>query len=143
MEIVAIQKFVRMSPKKLRVVADKIRKMKPGEAVEILPFIEKRGSGLLAKVVKTAMANAKVKNISADLLKFKEIQINEGPRLKRGRPVSRGRWHPHKRRMSHIRVVLQTVEKTKDEGRNKDVLQVKTKMGRKDGDRREEYGTKN
>src|SRR3990170_5358140 len=81
--------------------------------------------------------NAKVKNISADLLKFKEIQINEGPRLKRGRPVSRGRWHPHKRRMSHIRVVLQTVEKTKDEGRNKDVLQVKTKMGRKDGDRRE------
>ena len=106
MEIVAVQKFIRMSPKKLRIVADKIRKMKPGEAVTILPFVEKSAALPLAKVIKTAIANAKVKNISEDLLEIKEVQINEGPRLKRGRPVSRGRWHPYKRRMSHIRVVL-------------------------------------
>ncbi|OGM13982.1 50S ribosomal protein L22 [Candidatus Woesebacteria bacterium RIFCSPHIGHO2_02_FULL_42_20] len=108
MEIVAVQKFIRMSPKKLRIVADKVRKMKPQAAVDILPFVEKSAAEPLMKVIKTAIANARVKNVSEDLLRIKEVQINEGPRLKRGRPVSRGRSHPYKRRMSHIRVVLTT-----------------------------------
>ncbi len=110
MEIIAVQKFIKMSPKKIRLVADKIRGMKPQKAVEILPFVGKRASEPLVKVIKTAIANAKVKNVSQENLEFKEIQINEGPRLKRGRPVSRGRWHPYKRRMSHIRVVLTTLK---------------------------------
>ena len=108
--IIAVQKFIKMSPKKIRLVADKIRGMKPQKAVEILPFVGKRASEPLVKVIKTAIANAKVKNVSQENLEFKEIQINEGPRLKRGRPVSRGRWHPYKRRMSHIRVVLTTLK---------------------------------
>lgn len=114
MEIVAVQKFIRVSPKKMREVADVARKLSPQTAVDQLPFLRKRGSEVLLKVIKTALASARQKGISDTTLVFKEIQIGEGPRLKRGRAASRGRWHPYKRRMSHVRVVLLTVEKQID-----------------------------
>ncbi|MFZ5932979.1 MAG: 50S ribosomal protein L22 [Patescibacteria group bacterium] len=114
MEFVSTQKFLLLSPKKVRPVADVVKKLTPQKALEVLPFVGKRGAEPLAKVIKAAIANAAGKGVSADSLFFKEIQINEGPRLKRGRPVSRGRWHPVKRRMSHIRVVLETKNGTKN-----------------------------
>jgi large subunit ribosomal protein L22 len=109
MEFISTQKFIRMSPKKMRFVADVARKMKPGEAIEKLPFTGRQAAKPIINVIKTAIANAKIKGISEDGLIIKELMIGEGPRLKRGRPVSRGRWHPYKRRMSHVRVVLQTI----------------------------------
>lgn len=99
----------------MRMVVDVVRKMKPAEAVEKLPFIGKKAAGPLGKVIKSAIANAKNRGVSEDDLAFKEILINEGPRLKRGRPVSRGMWHPIIKRMSHIRVVLTTKEVPKVE----------------------------
>lgn len=117
MEVIALQKFVKVSPKKMRLVADIARKMTPLSAIEKLPFVVRRGSEVLLKVVKSAMANARQKGASDENLIFKEIQIGEGPRLKRGRAASRGRWHPYKRRMSHVRVVLITkeIKKVKNE----------------------------
>lgn len=108
MQIVHTQKFIRMSPRKLRVVADVVRNLEPNRAVELLPHINKRAASPLRKVIKTAIANAKDQSLKGEMI-IKEIQINEGPSLKRGRPVSRGRWHPYKRRMSHVRVVLSTI----------------------------------
>lgn len=110
MEIISTQKYFLMSPKKLRTVVGVIRKLRPTEAVEKLPFVGKKAAEPLIKVIKSAIANAKNKGISEDDIIFKEILINEGPRLKRGRPVSRGMWHPIIKRMSHIRVVLTTRE---------------------------------
>ncbi len=110
MEIKATQKFVRMSPRKLRLVAPLVKNLSPREAIELLPFSRKRAAEPLAKVIKTALANAKQKGISEADLIFKEIQINEGPRLKRWRPGARGRVKPYQRKMSHIRVVLETKE---------------------------------
>jgi len=110
-EFKATQKYLLMSPRKVRLVVGVIKKMKPAEAVEKLPFVQKRAAGDLSKVIKSAIAAAKAQGVSDTDLVFKEIQIGEGPRLKRGKPVSRGMWHPFKRRMSHIRVVLTTVEK--------------------------------
>lgn len=107
MDIKAEQKFLRMSPRKVRLVVDLIKKMKPMVAIETLPMLGKRAAEPLAKVIKQAVANAKEKGVDAVDLVFKEIQVGEGPVLKRGRPVSRGRWHPIKKRMSHIRVILQ------------------------------------
>ncbi len=117
MEIIASQKYLLLSPRKIRPVVELIKKMTPLEAVERLPFIAKKASEPLAKVIKQALANARVKGLADSDLTFKEIQIGEGPRLKRGRPVSRGQWHPVKKRMSHIRVVLETkaVEPKKEE----------------------------
>lgn len=110
MDIVATQKFVRTSPKKLRLVADAIRRVKPLVAIDLLPLMGLGAAEPMAKVIKTAVANAKQAGISDTDLIFKEIQISQGPSLKRGNPVSRGRWHAIKKRMSHIRVVLMTTE---------------------------------
>ena len=107
---IATQKYLLESPRKIRLVVPLIKKMKPVEAVEKLPFVQKRAAGDLAKVIKSAIANAKAQGVSDADLVFKEIQIGEGPRLKRGRAASRGMWHPFKKRMAHIRVVLTTTK---------------------------------
>lgn len=108
MQIVSTQRNLVISPKKVRPVADQIKKLSPAKALEVLPLVQKRGAGYIEKVIKSAMANAKQKGISPDDLVIKEIQIGDAPRLKRGRPVSRGMWHPYVKKMSHIRVVLET-----------------------------------
>lgn len=113
MEIKAIQKYEVTSPQKLRKVATMIKKLKPQEAYEKLPFVGKRAAEPLRKVMGTAIANAKQQGISENDLAIKEIQINQGPRLKRWRAGARGRVKPYKKRMSHIRVVLTTTEKSK------------------------------
>ncbi len=95
-----------MSPRKIRLVTELVKKMKPLDAIEKLPFVQKRAGEVVAKVIKSALANARVQGATDTDLVFKEIQVGEGPRLKRGRAASRGRWHPFKHRMSHIRVVL-------------------------------------
>jgi len=125
MEIKSVQKFVKTSPRKLRLVAALAKKMKPTEAIETLPFSRKRAADPLVKVIKTAVANAKERGLKEENLIIKQIQINEGPRLKRGRPASRGVWHPYKRRMSHIRVVL-------EERKKNEKLKPKTKVEKKE-----------
>lgn len=122
------QKYLLLSPRKVRPVADTVRKLTPERALQVLPFVKKRASQYLIKVIKAAVATASEKGIDIKNLKFDEIQIGEGPRLKRGRPVSRGRWHPIKKRMCHIKVILASrevkkVEKVKkvkkEKGKNK------------------------
>lgn len=108
MEYKSEQKHLLLSPRKIRPVVDVIKKMSPLKALESLPFIKKRASEYLYKVIKSAIANASQKGADVNSLIFKEIQIGEGPRLKRGQPVSRGRWHPIKKRMSHIKVILES-----------------------------------
>lgn len=108
MEVRAIQKFVRMSPRKLRLVTHLVKKMSPSRALEVLPHLGKRAADPLRKVINTAIANAKEKKINESDLVFKEIQINEGPRLKRGHAGARGIYKPYQRKISHIRVILET-----------------------------------
>lgn len=106
---IATQKFLRMSPRKLRLVVDAVKKMTPSEALVVLPFSGKRAAEPLSKVIKTAVANAVQAGANAETLVFAEIQIGQGPTLKRGRPVSRGQWHPIRKHMSHIRVGVKEV----------------------------------
>jgi large subunit ribosomal protein L22 len=115
MEFISTQKYLRLSPSKIREVVFMIKKLSPQKAIETLPFVNKRASKPLLKVISTALAQAKEKGVAEDKVFIKEIQINEGPRLKRGMPVSRGRWHPIVKRMSHIRVVLGVKEEKKVE----------------------------
>lgn len=129
MEFKSEQKHILISPRKLRPIADVVKKMSPVKAVEVLPFIKKRGSEYLYKVVKSALANANQKLVDINTLVFKEIQIGEGPRLKRGQPVSRGRWHPIKKRMSHVKVILATVKKEEPKVKTvKEVSEVKKEV---------------
>ncbi len=83
-----------------------VKSLAPQKALEILPHIQKAASRPVAKVIASAVANAKQKGASEADLVFKEIQVTRGPILKRGRPASRGRWHPIQKKSSHIRVVV-------------------------------------
>ena len=112
MDFISTQKYLIESPRKIREVVALAKKLSPGQAIVKLEFIEKRAAEPIIKVIKTAIGQAKVAGIGLDSLKFREIQVGEGPRLKRGRAASRGRWHPYKRRMAHIRVVLTNVAKS-------------------------------
>lgn len=112
-EVRAIKKYVRMSPSKLRLVVAMVKNLSPQEAVERLPFSGKRAALPLQETIKSALANAREKGLKETELSFKEIQVTDGPRLKRGRAGARGRWKPYKRRTSHIRVVLAAPETKK------------------------------
>jgi large subunit ribosomal protein L22 len=130
-QFIATQKYLLMSPRKIRLVVEVIKKMKPGEAVEKLPFVQKRAGAEIAKVIKNAMTSAKNSGVSETELVFKEIQIGEGPRLKRGRAASRGMWHPFKKRMAHIRVVLTTLKKEEVKEKSQKAVEKKTKTVKK------------
>jgi large subunit ribosomal protein L22 len=108
MEVKAESKTVRVSPRKVRLVADVIRNKSVNQALGVLSLLDKRGASVLNKTLKSAISNA-VNNakLKEDLLRIKSIEIGEGAFLKRYHPSTRGRIHPYKRRSSHIRVILE------------------------------------
>jgi large subunit ribosomal protein L22 len=106
MEYQATAKYIRTSTRKLRLVADAIRKLDPSSALIYLKRMPKQAAEPLAKVVASALANAKNKSADESKLKFNTIEIMGGPGMKRWMAVSRGQGHAYKKRMTHIRVIL-------------------------------------
>lgn len=107
MEVRAISRSVRMSPRKVRLVADAIRKLTIAEAFQVLEATQKRSGDPIMKTLKSAIANARVNNnIDEQSLMISEVLVNEGQALKRFHPSSRGRVHPYKKKSSHITIVL-------------------------------------
>ncbi len=113
MEFKARTKSTRVGPRKVRLVADAIRKTSAHEAMRRLSVADKRAAYVLGKVLKSAMANA-VNNGKAkeEALMVKFVEVSEGPALKRYHPSTRGRVHPYKRRSSHITIILEERKKS-------------------------------
>lgn len=132
MQFSAEQKYLLISPRKARLVVDAIKRLSPQVAVEVLSQMRKSAAEPVGKVIKSAMANAKNKGISDNNLIFSEIQVGEGPRLRRGNPVSRGMWHPVKKQMSHIRVVL--TEKSENLNPKSETTSMEPKKDKKKGE---------
>jgi len=106
----AAARHVRMSPQKGRLVADLIRDRTVGEALTILRFSEKKKiSGIIEKVLRSAIANAqqKVSAIDVDKLFISGITIDGGPMMKRIRPAPMGRAYRILKRTSHVRILLE------------------------------------
>lgn len=107
MEVKAYIKNLDISPKKLRFVAEEVRKLSPQEAMEKLFYSPKRAAKILRKAIKSAVDNAvNTFKLKPDLLKFKLLAIEQGSSLKRYRPGGRGTIKPYKRRRSHIKIIL-------------------------------------
>jgi large subunit ribosomal protein L22 len=107
MEIVAEQKNTRQSPRKVRLVANAVRKMPLDQAIKQLAVLERRSSLVVTKVIRQALANAwHNHNLSLEQLELKNILVNVGTTYKRWRAVSRGRAHTILKRTSHVRVIL-------------------------------------
>ncbi len=103
----ATQKYIRTSPRKLRLVADSIRKLSPEKALLYLKFTGKAAASPLYKAIKQAVASAKdQKGLDVGKLSFKTLDVMEGPTYKRFQPVSRGMAHSILKRTSHIHVEL-------------------------------------
>ncbi len=112
MESRAEAKYIRVSPRKARLVLDLIRGKGAGEAMSLLRFTRKRVAHEVEKVLRSAIANAEGKSetVDVDNLYVSEAYANDGPRGKRIRPAPMGRAHRYQRRTSHI--VVRVAEKT-------------------------------
>jgi len=107
LEAKAIEKFIRISPRKLRYVADIIRSKRVDDAVDILTFTPKKAALIIRKAVQSAAANATENHkMKEDDLVVEKVFIDEGPALKRFRPRARGRAAKIKKRTSHLTVIV-------------------------------------
>jgi large subunit ribosomal protein L22 len=106
MNIVHIQKGINTSPRKLRLVADLVRNMKPSQALVTLQFTPKAAALPLSKAIKTVLANAKMQNLDSETMTFKALEINEGLRMRRMRAGGRSKRKPYTRKMSQIKITL-------------------------------------
>ncbi|MCX6791550.1 MAG: uL22 family ribosomal protein [Candidatus Gottesmanbacteria bacterium] len=115
MEYQATTKYVRVSTRKVRLVADSVRKLTPSAAIAALSEMRKSACIPLSKTIASAIANAKLKGVGEDALRFKTIEIMGGPAMKRWQAVSRGQAHAFKKRMTHIRIIVEDIDNKKNE----------------------------
>ena len=110
MEARAISRYVRITPRKMILVADLVRGKNVNEALSILHFSPKRASNVIEKTVRSALANMMDKedsrDIDVDSAKITEIRVNEGPTWKRFRPRAMGRATRIRKRTSHLYVTI-------------------------------------
>jgi large subunit ribosomal protein L22 len=107
-EYKASHRFARISPRKVRALADMIRGKLAGDALAILRYQPERGARMLEKVLKSAVGNAEHRRApSIGSLIVSDARIDPGPMFKRLRPRSRGMATFVVRRMSHIHVTLE------------------------------------
>ncbi|MEA3364144.1 MAG: 50S ribosomal protein L22 [Candidatus Hydrogenedentes bacterium] len=111
-EAIARARFIRMAPRKVRLVADLIRGKTVEEARDTLAFTVKAAAPVLAKLLDSAVANAEStaaetrQRIGADEMVIRKILVNEGPTMKRLHFQPRGRAVRVRKRMSHIELVI-------------------------------------
>ena len=107
MEARAYLKHLRISPSKVRIVADLVRGKPVKDALAILKYTPKRASYWLEKVISSAAANAENNmEMDRDSLVVSEIYVDQGPTLKRFHPRQRGQAFPILKKTSHITVVV-------------------------------------
>lgn len=111
MQVRAVAKYIRMSPQKVRLVVDQVRGMRALEALERLEFVPKAAAKPVAKVIRSAIANAEENfGMAGEDLYIARIYADEGPTRRWRRFGARGRFKPILKRSSHITVVLEEKE---------------------------------
>ena len=111
MEAKAISRFVRVSPRKARIVVDLIRGKNVVAAQEILQFCDRAAAETVLKTLNSSVANAENQHhVRAESLVVKTCYVDEGPTMKRIRPRAKGYASPIRKRTSHITVIVATRE---------------------------------
>lgn len=113
MEARAVAKFVRSSPRKMRLVIDMIRGKRVAEALTILHFTPKHASEVAELTLKSAISNLTNKAdfaVNPESMVVKEVFVNAGPALKRISPAPMGRAYRIRKRSNHLTVVVSTIE---------------------------------
>ena len=108
MEVIARARYIRRAPRKARLVADAVRGMRVDDALAQLEFSPRHAALDVAKAIKSAAANAEHNHqLARDQLWLKQILVDEGPTMKRVRPVSRGMAHQYFHRTCHITAIVE------------------------------------
>jgi large subunit ribosomal protein L22 len=108
MEVTAIAKYVKRTPSKARLVADTVKGMRVDEALTYLQFSPRQAATDVAKVIKSAAANAEHNfNLDRETLVVARLLVDDGPTMKRGRPRSRGMFARYFKRTCHITAVVE------------------------------------
>ncbi|KPJ73348.1 50S ribosomal protein L22 [Parcubacteria bacterium DG_74_1] len=112
MSVTAKLPYLRIAPRKVRIVADLVRRKSVEEAQAILNFTTKKAAPILLKLLKQAVSSAKTNlQLEEKNLYISKILIDEGPKYKRWRPRARGMATPIQKRTSHVTIVLDEVVK--------------------------------
>ena len=112
MEAKASLRYLRITPRKVRIVADLIRGKNVSQALAQLAFVEKRAAEPLAKLLRSAVANADQAakgNLDVDQLRVKELMVDQGPSLRRYMPRAMGRAFKVLKKTSHISLTVSDV----------------------------------
>ncbi len=108
MQAQATAKFIRVSPRKTRLVARNVNGLPVEDALNILKFTPQKAAGVIYKVLHSAVANAEqMPGVDVDAMVVKQVIVNEGPTWKRFLPRAQGRATSVKKRTSHITVILE------------------------------------
>ena len=132
MAVRALSKNLRVTPRRARLVADLVRGRGVNEALALLSIENKKAAPLIAKIIKSAIANAEVnEGMNRDELIITKITVNEGQTLKRFLPRAKGSASPMRHRLSHIEVVVsEDPQDTKWRSENKKHANRKSKEER-------------
>jgi large subunit ribosomal protein L22 len=107
MEVSVKTRYVRITPRKMRLVSDLVRGQMVSQAINTLKFTNKRGAKILYKTLMSAVANAETKGtLDVDKLYVKKVWVDEGPTMKRFMPRAQGRATTVRKRISHLNVIL-------------------------------------
>jgi large subunit ribosomal protein L22 len=107
METRAKTKFLRVSPRKVRLVVDQIRGKEVEAALNILKFTPKRSAAIVSKVLRTAIANAEsTQSVDVDRLYVKQVTVDGAGMWKRFMPRAQGRATRIRKRLSHVTIVI-------------------------------------
>lgn len=114
MKATATSRFVRVAPRKARLIADQIRGRKAGEAQGVLALSPRKAAGDVEKLMRSALANLMQKDdsgaIDVNEARVVEIRVDEGPTLKRWRPRAMGRATRINKRTSHMTITVEAAE---------------------------------
>ncbi|HEU4906836.1 MAG TPA: 50S ribosomal protein L22 [Solirubrobacterales bacterium] len=113
MVVRASSRYVRIAPRKARLIADQVRGMEIDKARALLQFSPRGAAQDIGKLIESAAANAENNfDLVADEMHVAEITVDEGPTLRRYRPRALGRATPINKRTSHIAVALSVGEES-------------------------------
>ncbi len=124
----AIARSLRITPKKLNLMAAMVRNKRATEALDILRFTPKKSAKILYKVVKSAIANAE-NNFKQDKEKLfiNEAVVSKAATLKRSVPISRGRMHPILKRCSHLTLTIGVLDESQQKTGKKNAKKIEKK----------------
>ena len=106
MEVRAVAKYIRMTPRKLRRVIDEIRGKNSIQSLTVLNFMPYSAADVVKKALQSAIANAGEKGLDVDALMVKQAFVDGGVTMKRIRPRAQGRAYPIKKRTSNVTLVV-------------------------------------